>query len=151
MSHRRSESFEEKTKIPCPFQDFFPTCSCSTFVLFPYLFVLIVLACPFVFYCTTHNTNIHAPGEILLSIVHVYALFPHFTHSSATDNKNVHAHASKRAIPDSSPRPRGHWNRRVFILFRAFFSFFPSFLLSFLSIVYLYILCPCVTYSSPIN
>ena len=32
------------------------------FVLFPYLFVLIVLACAFVF--TVQHTNIHAPGEI---------------------------------------------------------------------------------------
>jgi uncharacterized BrkB/YihY/UPF0761 family membrane protein len=71
-------------KYPCPSAGFF-FCILSYSVLHPYLFVLNVLHfCLFCPYCTTHNTNIHAPGGI------------------RTRNPN------KRSAADPSLKPLGH-------------------------------------------
>ena len=48
-----------RDRHPCPRRDFF-----LLSVLYLYIFVSIVLALPFVLYCTTHTTNNHAPGGI---------------------------------------------------------------------------------------
>ena len=61
---------------------------CSLFVLYPYFFVLIILAfCLLSLLCNTRNTNIHAPDGIR--------------------SRNL----SKRSAADPHLRPLGHWVR----------------------------------------
>ena len=104
----------------------------GNFVLFSVLLSVLLLSpdcprCAFCPYCTTHNTNIHAPGGIRTrnpskrSAEHprLRPLGHWDRHTQHSQQTNIHApggirtrNPSRRAAADPRLRPLGHWDRQ---------------------------------------